>query len=154
MIKFHNLLEDYDDSSIVIRLLQLYPDQNRNEEGYFIALKELRELKPIENTEYMSLVVERDNDEDNKEFYSVYGKKPDDPDDEMTYSLAFTPWDSVLGYEIDDGTLVRWPYVDIVAHILWEITYYGFTQSDHAKLRTRLEDIVEDIENGNQQTHT
>lgn len=41
------------------------------------------------------------------------------------YSLSFRPWVELASLPIEPETLKRYTFDDIMAHFLWEITFYG-----------------------------
>jgi len=41
------------------------------------------------------------------------------------FSLSFRPWDQVANIPIAEETLLHYSLAQIVAHFLWEITFYG-----------------------------
>lgn len=44
------------------------------------------------------------------------------------YDLFFIPWAMVLGMEIDSSTLKKYTFAEIIAHVLWNITFFGFDE--------------------------
>lgn len=44
------------------------------------------------------------------------------------YSLVASPFESWLGYYIDNETLHKLSCTSIVAHCIWEMTFFGFEQ--------------------------
>lgn len=45
---------------------------------------------------------------------------------EVNYSLALTNWQEWLGMSIEEVTLPNYQNHEIVAHCLWEMTFYGY----------------------------
>ncbi|MBQ4811396.1 hypothetical protein J8M20_08610 [Pseudoalteromonas luteoviolacea] len=45
-------------------------------------------------------------------------------DKEVPFSLIFIPWRIWLGMRVEQSTLVFFSYEEILAHCLWEMTYY------------------------------
>lgn len=52
-------------------------------------------------------------------------------------SVSFAPWGDVINTPIDSETLEHHTPVDIVAHVLWEITFYG-NEKDMEKARKEI----------------
>jgi len=46
------------------------------------------------------------------------------------YSLTGFSWGEIAGYELHEMSY-KFSYVDIVAHILWEMTFYGFSSEEY-----------------------
>ena len=64
-------------------------------------------------------------DENDKElFFDVCGK-----DDKWCgYSLVACAFEDWLGFYINEETLIKLSYPHIIAHCLWEMTFFGFEQ--------------------------
>lgn len=63
-------------------------------------------------------------DENDKELYfdvSVYQKG-----DDLLYSIASSPHEEFLQYIIAEDTLKKYTPESILAHALWELTWYGY----------------------------
>ena len=111
-MKFKELIDKYDWDDIYSTLMQLYPDQEKNSEGYKQVFKELRTMKPVETK--MRIVIEDVFDEYDREYYAhVSGKdgtlnKESDPehfkddeigDQEVSYAIEYTDWEEWLAEE-------------------------------------------------------
>ena len=142
-MKFKELICKYDWNDIHSAFIRLYPDQEKNIEGYKQVFEELYILKPAETK--MRIVIENIFDEYDKEYYThIFGEdgtlnKESDPehfkDDEIgnrevSYALEFTDWAEWLAMGIDHKSLLKYSEVDIIGHCLCEMTFYGFTQED------------------------
>lgn len=55
-------------------------------------------------------------------FYDTHTKRPKE---KFSYSLSFRPWVESASIPIDKETLNHLKYEEIIAHFIWEITYYG-----------------------------
>lgn len=72
-MKFKDLIDKYKWDDVYSTFIQLYPDQEKNIEGYKRVFEELRTLKPVETK--MCIVIEDVFDEYDKEYYAhVSGK--------------------------------------------------------------------------------
>lgn len=145
-MKFKELIDKYNWNDVYSTLIQLYPDQEKNIEGYKQVFEELCTLRPTETK--MRIVIEDVFDEYDKEYHAhVSGKdgtlnKESDPkhfkDDEIgnqevSYGIEFTDWAEWLSMKIDQESLSKYSELDIIGHCLWEMTFYGFTQKDIKK---------------------
>jgi hypothetical protein len=120
-------------------VLQTYQSYDRNVEGYRKVLAELKSLTPDTVKDKMRICV-HEYWEDDTRCYSVDGKNGtlrveasstqyvhDDAGlQEQTYALDGTEWTQWLAMEIDQMALARLSEPAILAHCLWEITFYGF----------------------------
>lgn len=76
--------------------------------------------------------------------YDVFGIKEND---NHIYALSLSLWGEWLGYEIEEDTILSVPYHDIVAHCLWEMTYYGINEEEVIMRRDELLESSKKIEN-------
>lgn len=49
------------------------------------------------------------------------------------YSLSFRKWRELANIRIQEETLRRYEFQEILAHFLWEITFYGFDEKEISK---------------------
>jgi len=156
-MKFKDLIDKYKWDDVYSTFIQLYPDQEKNIEGYKRVFEELRTLKPVETK--MCIVIEDVFDEYDKEYYAhVSGKdgtlnKKSDPErfkddevgnQEVLYAIEFTDWAEWLAMEIEQESLSKYSELDIIGHCLWEMTFYGFTQEKIKKQLAQLEKETEE----------
>lgn len=126
----------FTDAEIVKMVIATYPDQKQSEQGYYNALKELRELKPKRSK--MLLSVTPFVDPLTKETYTdVCGVIEGD---EITYAIEYTPWEEWLGMKIHPASLLHYNYLQILAYSLWEMTWSGFTQK---KIQNKFKMILD-----------
>lgn len=75
-----------------------------------------------------------------------YLAQPVDPayaNAEVSYSLVYTPWEQWLGMDIDPQTLHAHTTAQIAAHCLWEMTFYGYEESQVQGERDELQRRVD-----------
>ena len=92
----------------------------------------LHELLPQPNH---TMIVIDAHEEDGVEDVDVYGIKPGFDD---AWSLAFTRWERWLGMEIAPSTLQRFSPSEILAHCLYEMSFYGYNQEE---IQGRLKEV-------------
>tara|TARA_R100000008_G_C3579507_1_gene167482 strand:- start:667 stop:1083 length:417 start_codon:yes stop_codon:yes gene_type:complete len=63
------------------------------------------------------------------------------PEEEEVYGIDFTPWESLIDAPIFNMTTLKG--AEILAHILWEITFYGYTPAAIQEVRDHLDDLLE-----------
>lgn len=134
-------------------LVRLYPDQEKSMEGYRYVFETLKTLTPSETI--MRICIEAAVDEDTGDTYhDVSGKdgtlhkeqsdvpeqfrQGDRGEQEVSYGIELTNWADWLGMEIDPDTLTCYAEPDIIAHCLWEMTFFGYTQED---IRRQMDEI-------------
>jgi len=147
------LLHKHNWPDIRSALVRLYPDQKGSIIAYKKVFRMLRAMQPTETK--MRIVIENIFDECEGKYYaSVSGKngtlrKEEEPEifkddsEEMSWGLDFTDWGEWLGMEIDSGTLASYSGLDIIAHCLWEMTWWGFTPEKVEAESRMLEEIAD-----------
>jgi len=140
-MKLHHLIHKHPWQNIHAALVRLYPDHESELEGYQEVFEKLKTLTPAASD--FQLRVELVYSEHAGEYHIE--TKSINPAQEKVKSgslfvLEFTPWSKWLGMELDEHTLEKFSEFDIVAHCLYEMTFFGFTQED---IKTAEEEIVE-----------
>lgn len=86
-----------------------------------------------------------DVDISDDEYYSIHtwnhGEKYFNGEE---YSVSFRPWGDLANIKISKTTLENNHYEEIVAHFIWEITWYG-DQEQTRKIRDELNESVANI---------
>ena len=150
---------------IVEHLLKLYPDQGKNADGFLSAVAELLVLEPGDANGFSLHVVIEEADpniEDDEPRPHVYGQNGAtnrdlmeqdgfpigvSPDNEEFYNspsnwaMELSPWEEILAMEV----VTDLPLPDALAHILWEITFFGFSNGDVKAQGASLEAETERI---------
>ena len=95
--------------------------------------------------EYKILITQEEGMEDGLESASVeiglyY------PEEEGFYAIDLTPWSDLADAEIQNDTNIE--NKCMAAHILWEITFYGFTEDALLSHRDEIKDQLQAIEGG------
>lgn len=156
-MKLKQLIEKYRWEDLWPVLIRLYPDQEKNRDGYRQVFDELDRLQPIYTK--MRIFIEQALDElsDNEPYISVTGRdgtllKEVSPEhvrddetanEEVPVALEYEDWEEWLGMEIDPVTITNFPEIEILAHTLFEMTFFGF---DQGKIRNAREKIMRDID--------
>jgi len=148
------------------RMLELYPDQERNLEGYEKVFAILQS-KNKEDVGSMRLCIElRDNTRldpnDTQKWHDVYGKDDSLMENfdgtiykdengntyKQTWALEFQSWGYWANLPIDEDTLKNYAMLDIICHGLWEMTFMGFEEEEIQSCKDQINQDVEDIESG------
>jgi hypothetical protein len=67
--------------------------------------------------------------------------------DSEKYALDFTPWSEWLGMEIDEVSLKELKPHEIVAHCLWEMTFFSFDEEETQQACNELKETIAQLEN-------
>jgi len=59
---------------------------------------------------------------------------------EVSYGIEFMDWKKWLGMDIDPGSISNYSETDIIAHCLWEMIFYGYTQEAIKKQSAQLKE--------------
>jgi hypothetical protein len=124
-------------------MMEYYPDQEQNLEGYHKVFHELLEKDPT-NEYDMDLVIKAVVEDDDHTYYHVYGL---DNTDDTEYAIDFMPWSEWVNMKVPDILVVIYPKEDIVAHCLWEMTFCGYHEEEIQAKMNELKAMVEDIKN-------
>lgn len=62
-----------------------------------------------------------------------------------SYSLSFVSWSKIVGYELDEENVKEYGEEEILADVLSEITFHGFTEEEIEKEKAALDKIVAEV---------
>jgi hypothetical protein len=164
-MKFVELLNNTNWNDIEESLLKNYKNLISSINAYEDVYKHLLELNPIE-TKFEIYIAEKFNkDFDDEPYISVTGRdgslnkessdfkymnQDEDSDfanSETNYSLSLTDWNEWLGMCFDNETIESYDKNEIIAHCLWEMTFYGFDQYTIVQNTKELNRRVEEVKN-------
>ena len=91
--------------------------------------------------EYQIYVRERQEGDYNAIDVSLYCNE-----DEQTYAIDFTPWEDLIDMGIKCSLSLD--DTSILAHVLWEITFYGFSAESINEAKEELDEIKKGIDSG------
>lgn len=100
-------------------------------EKIFNLLKTFKKRKHIDEDEEIEIYVGGipiDESEDER-WYDVHTNK---------YSLSFRKWRELVNIPISENTIRTNKFPEIITHFLWEITFYGFDESEILEQRKEL----------------
>lgn len=69
--------------------------------------------------------------------------------DNEIYSILFVDWDEILGYEVCEKSLSEYSIESIVGCLLYEMSFFGFTEEEMKIEEAKLEESVKELESGN-----
>jgi len=146
-------------------LINGYPDAKRSIEGYELLFSTLSSLIPQKTN--MRIFIERvfRDGIDEQPFVEVSGKngtlnrnlsdfqhlgKPQDSEyanSEASFALEMVPWEEWLDMEIDPASQQDYSGSEILAHCLWEMTFFGFDQTTIRNQKEELSRRVKELDN-------
>jgi hypothetical protein len=164
-MRFAELIQTTHWKNIKRALLEAYPDLDTA--GYKHVFTQLRTLEPIENTMRIRLTWIEPKNEGDERYVDVNGtdgtrfkdleksstfataSQQSIDEQEVTFGLDFKPWNEWLGMNLEPDSLGsindrQFSHEEIVAHCLWEMTFYGF---DQTTIQTVLEELNEMMPN-------
>ena len=144
------LLHSVEPHEIVVALETVYPEERARRSDYERALADLRSLQPLP-TRFLCRV-------EPLETAPHGGTEPDDvhvccrePGSPHPYAIDFIPWRECLSMDVEVAPELgpMLPY-EILAHVLYELTYEGYFDSETAAIETErtraaLAETVEEI---------
>jgi uncharacterized protein DUF6557 len=109
------------------------------------VLTELRRLTPDHSgTEYeLHIELLPPTAIDDAPYWDVCCCKEGDPE---RYGFDLSPWAEWLAIRVPQSLLDKMTAAEIVAHCVWEMTFYGFTQEKIGAFRAELECSVKEID--------
>tara|TARA_Y100000310_G_scaffold136153_1_gene135045 strand:+ start:685 stop:1152 length:468 start_codon:yes stop_codon:yes gene_type:complete len=121
-----------------------YPDEaNEKLVEYSVAYRkvceELMNLPFTSGSDFKIYITEKEDSLEGEKYIDVC--LYDEENDEL-YGIDLTSWDELIDMEIYKATKMDNP--TSLAHILWEITFYGFTNAYILDKRTELSEICEE----------
>lgn len=124
-IKIWQLLNRYSDEKILKRFVEKYPDQKSSLEGYQEVLNELRLLSPVDGEETV--------------YCQKFGCHMIKPGDDLTWAFGPIGRGHILGMNVGYANL------DFICNLLWEITFYGFTQKENKNFFNEIFNNVKEL---------
>ena len=138
----NNVMNHGDFHKTVMCLAQTHHQDTSVQQVYMIYTDVMRELLESDaNDKYADhqLVLDDVVDEDtHEEYMDVTLKKQDE-----TWAIDFIPWGDLLCCEVVDN--VGMDTSNLLAHILWELTFWGWTNSDVQEQANTLSDSLSDV---------
>jgi hypothetical protein len=149
-MKFSEIIKSNSWLSVELIFLQLYPNEKDNIIGYEKVFNSIKILSP-QKSDITILLSHVLDDFDKLEYIDVSGYKKNaiTSINNFTDSLAldFTPWEQWLGMDIDDDSLNNFSELEIICHCLYEMTFFSFDQKEIKNELTRINDLVDEIDN-------
>ena len=121
-----------------------YKNQEINKEGYLEVYNKLLLMTPWEHDpDDLIIVIEKRLWDGKDEYPSTLGIDPRDKDG-IKYGLELIPWNEVVSLFVSENTMSSLKPEEIVAAVLYEITFYGFTEEDIKEFKNKLEEDIDE----------
>lgn len=142
-MNLNEMLATLADGEILDRFPEVYP-RHFDRPSYAAALAELRGTVPEPPEKPWYLTVSEDRDLSGRDVVSVSGRLPDDPE---YYAMEFSPWPEWLSLPVDPAAVERFGALDVMVHVLWEITFCGYSDAEVSGERDELRRRYDECEN-------
>jgi len=154
MTTLRDLVLRVGDGSVIEALARLY-DQRKTEllpDAITDVLLELRKLTPDSAGSQFKLHIELTPpiDPEEQPHWDVSCTKQNDLE---RCGLDLSPWEEWLAITVPQSLIDQMTETEVVAHCVWEITFYGFTQEKIAENRTELQLRITEIDEVDLQGH-
>lgn len=136
---FYELLKETGEEEVISSLKTHYKSSVNDLDGYRELMHELLGRKPVFSKYQISITHVSMDDEEYEHVCGVI------PGDEQDYGIEFCEREQWLGMHFTEETQKNYSPADIVAHCLWEMTFFGFRDSEVEKKKNELiESCLED----------
>lgn len=142
-ISFNELVMKSSFNDIMDAMYIHHVNEKENIDGYknaFQTLKSLKPIKPLFNMYICLNAVIDEFSEEHIEYIDVYGFIKGQ---KVNYAIDLMDWRNILYLNIHPDTLKMFDKNIIVAEILWEITFHGYSSDDIELFSTRLKESFE-----------
>jgi len=83
----------------------------------------------------------------NDDWDTIYDVSLYDGEEDDIYSFTGFSWGEIAGCELHKMSY-EFSHADIVAHILWEMTFYGFSSEEHDNVTSQVIEVVRNYKEG------
>lgn len=129
-MKLKEIIQHHRWLSVETTLLQCYPDQQKNVDGYRKAHEILLQLPSADTAMQLQICWVADEDPTKQGYHDVSGLEPDEA---IAYSIEFRPWAEWLGMAVTEETYAAYTELEITAHCLFEMTFAGLMKRPSKK---------------------
>jgi hypothetical protein len=121
-----------------------YEEVRRLDVNFLNAFNELLEIKPYDNYKNCSIYVTEFSDDLEKNSNSIIDVCLIDNKTDEIFALDFLSWSEIIDLDVKNSTTLEG--AELLSHILWEITFWGFSDSRISQERAKLKDGEKDWE--------
>lgn len=133
-MKLLELVKKYTFKDIKKRLFELYPSQESSKKGYEKAWSEIQKKRPRKTQDHYVILIERIKQEEDS-YWRVTGKREGDDQD---YALEYSTFSEWLSWDVSDEVIKKLGEVECICHILYEMTWNGYTTKDIIRAKELL----------------
>ena len=149
-MKLKKVVESNNWLSVEMTLIKLYPNQIELINDYRNVFEKLQYLKPEANDMLIVLTEYLEDFEDNSDVENTYvdvsGRKLEIEENSFSnsYAIEFVKWEKWLGMELAPETLEKFNELEIIAHCLFEMTFFGYEEEEIQEQFESINDKIED----------
>jgi hypothetical protein len=152
-MKLSELFRKFPARLVATHVIELYPFDKPNFEGFVTAYNFVLSLTPEEYDEYSILVSSQvDTNEDGEEFKFFITSGVDE--EGATYGIEYVEWEKWLGMEISPRSYLvdekEVKELTIAACCIWEMTFGGFTPDEIQQSRNNFIASIEQFSDVNE----
>lgn len=143
-MNLYDLLLKNNAEDVVIDLVSLYPHEEVNYKGYLWLFNHLLGLEIVFDPKFqVNIELVEDFFNPLETFTSVALRNSEDL--ECLYAMEYKSWSEVLGYEILPEVLEKYTEQEIIAHMLVEMTWAGWSQEHIQERYKQITDAMEEV---------
>lgn len=142
---FKELIQTNTWEAISSLLLEIYPDTEKDMEGYRLVFEKLKVMNPKKSD--ISIFISKEVDED-EEYMDVSGlyNNPKNEKEKYPQAIELKAWQKWLGMNMSNESLEDFSESEIIVHCLYEMTVVGFSEEDILKANKRIKKCRKDFE--------
>ena len=154
---FKEIVDKTEWNEVEKKFAELYPEQEKNIEGYELVFEHLKILTPKDSRMTINIkFVEPDKEDkifgDDEPWHDIFGTDGSMNEylegEEQSFAIELTEWEEWLSMKIGEETLKNYSKIDIISHCLWEMTFFGYNQEEIQGQKDELDRRVESIKDG------
>ena len=140
-----DLVKEISFKEVKKRFSELYPEHKRSLPGYEKVYNLLLKKRVTKSTTIIDIDWVEDEDSDGGGYWDIHGKEPND---DTRWALDFSTFSRWLGFTIGPELPTREDKVTLLCHILWEMTFHGFSDKEIQKIVRQMKRSMKQIKEG------
>lgn len=143
-MRFSDLVKQCEWEGVWLSLESEYPSLSKGESVYRDLFHDLIAMEPVDSS--LAITVEWVEDgEDSFHHVSALDDSESAACDSERYSIALTEWAEWLGMDVAQSTLEAYTTSQIVAHCLWEMTWFGANLEAVRAARKQIRESLDEV---------
>lgn len=126
-----------------VALAKLYPDKAEALFAFREAFDYIKNCEARPNPEGWEIEIDFWRDDEGRDVWDVRARRPGD---DGVYGMDYSLLDEWAGYFVAERVLADLPSAEAAAHILWEATWYGFTNEEILARSRELEEAEKELQ--------